>query len=138
MNAPFIYVVGCLLAAAVATQDPLAPKETQQEKETPPSLDELLGLDGDEDNAAEQAARQNQEELERRLSDVELGDVAPNAFGVVSQPAAPQDLERRSDGARDVGERDSDGLRAHIQAQQTLAGTQDSWQFGGVADGHAG
>ena len=75
MNAPFIHIVGCLLAAAVATQDPPAPKETQQEKETPPSLDELLGLDGDEDNAAEQAARQNQEELERRLSDVELGDV---------------------------------------------------------------
>ncbi len=75
MNAPVIHVVGCLLAAALGTQDPAAPRETQQKKETPPSLDELLGLDGDEDNAAEQAARQNQEELERRLSDVELGDV---------------------------------------------------------------
>ncbi len=51
------------------------PTETQREKETPPSLDELLGLGGVGDNAAEQAARQNQEELERRLSDVELGDV---------------------------------------------------------------
>ena len=73
--APLNYVLGCLLAAALGTQDPAAPTETQQEKETPPSLDELLGLDGDPDNAAEQAERQNQEELERRLSDVELGDV---------------------------------------------------------------
>jgi len=75
VNAPLISVVVYLLAAALGTQDPPAPTETQQEKETPPSLDELLGLDGLEDNAAEQAARQNQEELERRLSDVELGDI---------------------------------------------------------------
>ncbi len=73
--APLNYVVGCLLAAALGTQEPAAPTETQREKETPPSLDELLGLDGIQDNAAEQAARQNQEELERRLSDVDLGDV---------------------------------------------------------------
>ncbi len=73
--APLNYVLGCLLAAALGTQDPAAPTESQQEKETPPSLDELLGLDGDPDNAAEQADRQNQDELERRLSEVELGDV---------------------------------------------------------------
>ena len=73
--APLNYVIGCLLAAALGTQEPAAPTETQRDKETPPSLDELLGLDGVGDNAAEQAARQNQEELERRLSDVELGDV---------------------------------------------------------------
>jgi len=72
---PLFHVLGCLLAAALGTQDPAAPTETQQEKQTPPSLDELLGLDDVQDNAAEQAARQNQEELERRLSDVELGDV---------------------------------------------------------------
>ncbi len=73
--APLNYVLGCLLAAALGTQEPAAPTETQRDKQTPPSLDELLGLDGVGDNAAEQAARQNQEELERRLSDVELGDV---------------------------------------------------------------
>ncbi len=72
---PLFHVLGCLLAAALGTQDPAVPTETQQAKQTPPSLDELLGLDDVEDNAAEQAARQNQEELERRLSDVELGDV---------------------------------------------------------------
>ena len=75
MNVPLIHVVACLLAAALGTQDPAAPTEREPEKATPPSLDELLGLDGEQDNAAEQAARQNQEELERRLSDVELGDV---------------------------------------------------------------
>ncbi len=72
---PLNYVLGCLLAAALGTQEPAAPTGTQREKDTPPSLDELLGLDGLQDNAAEQAARQNQEELERRLSDLELGDV---------------------------------------------------------------
>ena len=75
MNAPLIHIFGCLLAAALGTQEPTAAQETQQDNQTPPSLDELLGLDGLGDNAAEQAVRQNQEELERRLSDVELGDV---------------------------------------------------------------
>jgi len=75
VNAPLIHIVACLLAAALGTQDPAVPAETQPETATPPSLDELLGLDGEKDNAAEQAARQNQEELERRLSDVELGDL---------------------------------------------------------------
>ena len=75
MNAPLIHIFGCLLAAALGTQEPTAAQETQQDNQTPPSLDELLGLDGLGDNAAEQAVRQNQEELERRLSEVELGDV---------------------------------------------------------------
>ncbi len=75
MTLPLIQIVGCLLAAVLGTQEPTAPPQTQPEKETAPSLDELLGLDGARDNAAEQAARQNQEELERRLRDVELGDV---------------------------------------------------------------
>ena len=75
MTAPLIHIVGCLLAAVLGTQEPTAPPQTQPEKATAPSLDELLGLDGARDNAADQAARQNQEELERRLGDVELGDV---------------------------------------------------------------
>lgn len=83
MNAPLIHLVACLLAVAIGAQEPAeqadpspdaAPKK-ETAKEAPPSLDDLLGLEGDKDNAAEQAARQNQEELERRLSDVELGDV---------------------------------------------------------------
>ncbi len=75
MNAPLIHVVWCLLAAVLGAQDPPAPNDSEPKNETPPSLDELLGLDGEQDNAAEQAARQNQEELDRRLSDIELGDV---------------------------------------------------------------
>ncbi len=82
MTAPLIHIVGCLLAAVLGAQEaptppptPPAPQDTQPAKDTAPSLDELLGLDGAEDNAADQAARQNTEELERRLSDVELGDV---------------------------------------------------------------
>lgn len=72
MSAPLIHVVAGLLAVVMGAQEP---SETVTETEAPPSLDDLLGLDGDDDNAADQAARQNQEELERRLSDVELGDV---------------------------------------------------------------
>ncbi len=75
MNAPLIHLVWCLLALPLGVQEPAAPGDAEQNNEKPPSLDELLGLDGEQDNAAEQAARQNQEELDRRLSDVELGDV---------------------------------------------------------------
>ena len=81
MTAPLVHIVGCLLTTVLGTQEPTtppappAPSDTEPVKDAAPSLDELLGLDGAKDNAADQAARQNQEELERRLSDVELGDV---------------------------------------------------------------
>ena len=44
-------------------------------QEAAPSLDDLLGLEQETDNAAEQAARQNDQELERRLRDAEISDV---------------------------------------------------------------
>jgi hypothetical protein len=81
VTAPLVHIVGCLLATVLGTQEPTTPTapptpdDTEPVKDAVPSLDELLGLDGAKDNAADQAARQNQEELERRLSDVELGDV---------------------------------------------------------------
>ncbi len=63
------------MAIAVGVQDPPEPSEAPADSPTPPSLDDLLGLEGTPDNAAEQAARQNREELDRRLSDVQLSDV---------------------------------------------------------------
>ncbi len=63
------------VAIAVGVQDPSEPSDAPPESPRPPSLDDLLGLDETQDNAAEQAARQNREELNRRLSDVQLSDV---------------------------------------------------------------
>jgi len=63
------------VAIAVGVQDAPEPSDAPADSPTPPSLDDLLGLDGNPDNAAEQAARQNREELERRLSDIRLSDV---------------------------------------------------------------
>ncbi len=75
MTTLLIQLVAGVVAIAVGVQDPPEPSDAPADSPTPPSLDDLLGLEGTPDNAAEQAARQNREELERRLSDVRLGDV---------------------------------------------------------------
>ncbi len=75
MTTLLIQLVAGVVAIAVGVQDPPEPSDAPADSPTPPSLDDLLGLEGTPDNAAEQAARQNREELERRLSDVRLGDL---------------------------------------------------------------
>ena len=75
MTTLLIQLVVGVVAIAVGVQDPPEPSDAPADSPTLPSLDDLLGLEGTPDNAAEQAARQNREELERRLSDVRLGDL---------------------------------------------------------------
>jgi hypothetical protein len=59
-----------------------APDEAPAEADALPSLDELLGLDEDESeaSAAEQARQEADEELQRRLQEVELGDIFSQAL----------------------------------------------------------
>ena len=70
-------------AAAVAAQD--APPNSGQEEsvgEAPPSLDELLGLEPDESEASarEAADRAAQDELDRRLREIEAADAFREAL----------------------------------------------------------
>lgn len=99
MNAVIVHLGAGLLAVAVGLPDQGphdAPEPETQQKQTPPSLDELLGLVDDQDNAAEQAARQNEEELQRRLSDVKLGDAFEVALEKMQTSADLLDVERDS------------------------------------------
>ncbi len=75
MSTLLIQLAAGVVAIAVGVQDPPEPSDAPADSPTAPTLDDLLGLEGTPDNAAEQAARQNREELDRRLSDVQLGDV---------------------------------------------------------------
>ncbi len=75
MSTLLIQLAAGVVAFAVGVQDPPEPSDAPADSPTTPSLDDLLGLEGPPDNAAEQAARQNREELDRRLSDVQLSDV---------------------------------------------------------------
>jgi hypothetical protein len=55
---------------------------TDEDGDALPSLDELLGLDADESetSAAQQAQQEADEELQRRLKEVELGDIFSQAL----------------------------------------------------------
>lgn len=64
-----------------------------QAEDTAPSLDELLGLDEADDGAAEQAARQNEQELERRLRDAQISDVFVLALEKMQLSADLLDVE---------------------------------------------
>jgi len=63
------------------------------EDDTAPSLDDLLGLDEDEDNAAGEAARANEQELQRRLAEGQLGDLFDQALTKMQRSAELLDLE---------------------------------------------
>ena len=73
-----IWIV-CILVSALSPTVVFAQESKEEEdkkKDTPASLDDLLGLDRDEDEAkADDAARQqNQRELQRRLDEKEITD----------------------------------------------------------------
>ena len=61
--------------APPASPEPAPAEQEKAGEDAVPSLDDLLGLDLDRDGAAEQAARQNEEELARRLADEQISDV---------------------------------------------------------------
>ena len=98
MTTVLIHLGAVLIAVAVGAPQPATPSPGPEprQKQTPPSLDELLGLVDDTDNAAEQAARQNDRELQRRLSDVELGDAFEVALEKMQISADLLDIERDS------------------------------------------
>jgi hypothetical protein len=83
----------CLLSALLAgrgaaAQDAAAPPPAPAKDA--PTLDELLGLKQESvetDSAAKEAARQNQQELERRLADAQIGDVLDRALGNMADSA---------------------------------------------------
>ena len=64
----------------------------------PPTLDELLGLDSDESesSAAEQARRDNEQELERRLAAGEIGDVFELALEKMALSALLLDVKMQA------------------------------------------
>ncbi len=82
-----VCLVSALLAGrGTAAQDAAAPPPAKDA----PSLDELLGLkkqSAETDTAAKEAARQNQQELERRLADEQIGDVLDRALGNMADSA---------------------------------------------------
>lgn len=67
--------------ALASSQDEGAPA-SQPQKDSPASLDELLGIGGDESarSAAEAARRDTQEELRRQLADTKVTDALEVAF----------------------------------------------------------
>ncbi|MHC4219741.1 MAG: hypothetical protein ACYSU7_14970, partial [Planctomycetota bacterium] len=69
-------------AGAFAPTDEETDQKPQERDEAPPSLDELLGLqtDDSEASASEQAQRETDEELQRRLSEEELLDIFSQAL----------------------------------------------------------
>ncbi len=71
--------LGLLMQAAPPASpdapEPAPGEETAEDEDRGPSLDDLLGLETGPDDAADQAAQQNREELERRLSDEAISDV---------------------------------------------------------------
>ncbi len=98
MSAVLNHLSAVVLAVVVGAPGP-ATSQAEPEprpRPTPPSLDELLGLQDDADNAAEQAARENEQELQRRLSDVELGDAFEVALEKMQTSADLLDIERDS------------------------------------------
>ncbi len=93
MNARTGLCAMCLVSALLAgrgaaAQDTAAPPPAPAKDA--PSLDELLGLkkeSAETDSAAKEAARQNQQELERRLADEQIGDVLERALGNMADSA---------------------------------------------------
>jgi len=84
--------ISVILAALLGT--PLAAQDAQEQKKTPPSLDELLGLDEETDEdgdgtPAERVADEDAErELQRRLNEEKIGDafeVAIRQMGVAAE-----------------------------------------------------
>jgi hypothetical protein len=87
MNGIMSTLTAAVLALGMAHGAPaFAPDEALDEApaeaDALPSLDELLGLDEDESeaSAAEQAQQEADEELQRRLQEVELGDIFSQAL----------------------------------------------------------
>ena len=80
MNFIALTCVLCLVAGPQQEdqgEGPAAAAQTPARADAPPTLDELLGLDSDDTgaSAAEQAARENARELDRRLREVEISDL---------------------------------------------------------------
>ncbi len=71
--------------ALASSQDEGAPA-SQPEKDSPPSLDDLLGIGGDKSarSAAEAARRDTQEELRRQLAETRITDAFEVAFEKMS------------------------------------------------------
>ena len=105
-------LVAVLGVAAYATAPIQDAQEPDQEKEdTPPSLDDLLGLETDESESdADEAARlESERELQRRLDEKEINDV----FLVA--------LERMATSAKRLGELFDTGLATQRVQEDILA-----------------
>ncbi len=97
---PLNLVLGLALALGSPVGYPLARGQESPPKDAPPSLDELLGIEGEEDaaeasGADDVAERENREELERRLS----GKTISNAFeeALAGMAVAADQLSERFD-----------------------------------------
>ncbi len=102
----FTTPLAVLLAAGLLLQEPPSEspppaddeqeqqEQQQQEDTSAPSLDDLLGLQEEKkDSAAEQAARDHEQELERRLAEQKLGDVFHQALARMEQSAELLDID---------------------------------------------
>lgn len=71
---------------ALASSQDEGAHSSQPEKDSPPSLDDLLGIGGDESarSAAEAARRDTQEELRRQLAETRITDALEVAFEKMS------------------------------------------------------
>ena len=95
---PLNLVLGLALALGSPVGHPLAMGQESPPKDAPPSLDELLGIEGDEDaaeasGADDVAERENREELERRLSGKTMSSAFEEALAAMAI-AADQLSER--------------------------------------------
>ena len=133
MNAAIAHLACCLLSTVL-----VAPRQGDTEKRPDaegnpasareaPSLDELLGLK-EPDSAAQEAARQNEQELERRLTDAQIGDVLDLALDKMDHSARLLDEQDAGLGTqrvqRDILARLDEliDLAKQMSAQQQMSG----------------
>ncbi len=104
-----VAVLGVAAYATAPIQD--APEPDEKKKDTPPSLDDLLGLETDksESDADEAARLESERELQRRLDEKEINDV----FLVA--------LERMATSAKRLGELFDTGLATQRVQEDILA-----------------
>ena len=88
----------CFVGAALLGPVPVLAQESPPAEDDAPTLDELLGLESDESEArsAEEARRANDDELQRRLSEVKLGDLFTQAIEKMALSARLLDVKYES------------------------------------------
>ena len=88
----------CFVGAALLGPVPVLAQESPPAEGDAPTLDELLGLESDESEArsAEEARRENDDELQRRLNEVNLGDLFTQAIEKMALSARLLDVKYES------------------------------------------